>query len=65
MKYLEVVVTLFIKLNLIDTCSGLTNEILCILVAQEATKLPEVKIGGLKKYNKNVAEDLTILTPNF
>ena len=29
--------------------SGLSNEVLCILAAQGAAKLPNVKAGGLKK----------------
>ena len=28
---------------------GLSNEVLCMLVAQEAAKLPEVKVGDSKK----------------
>ena len=40
---------LFFKLNPIAPISGLSNEILCILVAQETTKLPNVKVGDLKK----------------
>ena len=28
---------------------GLSNEVLCILVAQGAAKLPKVKVGDLKK----------------
>ena len=38
-KYLKVVSHPF---------SGILNEILCILVAKETAKLPEVKVGGLK-----------------
>ena len=40
--------TLFIKLNLIGPCLGISNEILRILVAQRATKLLEDEVGGLK-----------------
>ena len=36
-------------LNTIFPCSGLSCEVLYILVAQGATKLPKVKVGGLKK----------------
>ena len=31
-----------------STCFGLSNKILCILVAKGAAKLREVKFGGLK-----------------
>ena len=40
---------LFLKLNPFAPVSGLSNEILCTLVAQETAKLPNVKVGGLKK----------------
>ena len=36
-------------LNPIAPISGISNEILCILVAQETAKLPNVKVGVLKK----------------
>jgi len=39
---------------------GLSNEILCILVAQEVAKLLEVKFEGPKK-RKNVEEQTIIL----
>ena len=48
-KNLKNAVKFFFKLNLIAPISGLSNEILCILVAQETAKLPNVKFGGLKK----------------
>ena len=35
-------------LHEIAPISGLPNEIICILVAQETAKLPKVKVGGLK-----------------
>ena len=53
MKYLNSAVTLFFRLNLIGSCLRLSNEISCILVAQGAAKLPEVKVGGLRKKMKN------------
>ena len=48
MKYLKSGITFFIKLNLIGPYSGLSNEILCILLVQGATKLQEVEFEGLK-----------------
>ena len=36
-KYLK---SVFFKLNTIAAISGLSNEILCIIVAQEAAKMP-------------------------
>ena len=48
-KYLKSGVKLFFKVNPIPPESGLSNEILCILLAQETAKLPNVKVGGLKK----------------
>ena len=48
-KYLKSAVKLFFKLNPIAPISGLSNEILCILVAQETVKLTILKVGGLKK----------------
>ena len=39
----------FFKLNSFAPVSGLSNEILYTLVAQETAKLPNVKVGGLKK----------------
>ena len=46
--------SLVFKLNPIVPCLGLSNEILCILVLQRATKLPEVKIRGpIKKGEKH------------
>ena len=41
---------LFFKLNPFFPVSGLSNEILFTLVAQETAKLPNVKVGGLKKF---------------
>ena len=46
-----------IKLNPIGPCSGLSNELLCILVAQGDAKLPEAKVKGLKKM-KNIAKHM-------
>ena len=43
--------TVFDKENSIGPLSGISNEILIILVAQEASKLPEVKVWGKKEYN--------------
>jgi len=40
---------LFLKLNFIAPVSGLSNEILCILLAQETPKKLEVRVGGFKK----------------
>ena len=40
--------TLFLKLNLIGSRLGLSNEVLCILAVQVAVKLLEVKFGGTK-----------------
>ena len=40
--------TLFNKQTSIAPISGLSNEILCILVAQRTSKLWEVKVAGLK-----------------
>ena len=48
-KYLKSAVKLFFKVNLIAPKSGLSNEILFILLVQETAKLPIVKVGGLKK----------------
>ena len=48
-KCLKNLVTFFCKLNLIGPCSELLNEALCILVAQGATKLPEVEAGDTQK----------------
>ena len=42
-------VTVFIKPNSIGPYLGLSNEILGILLTQGAKKLPEAKVGGLKK----------------
>ena len=38
----------YFMLNPFAPISGLSNEILCILEAQETGKLPNVKVGGLK-----------------
>ena len=48
-KYLKVLSNPFFKLNPIAPIPGLSNEILCIIVAQETAKLPNVIVGGLKK----------------
>ena len=50
MKCPKRVVSLFLNLNRIGPCSGLSNNELCILVAQWTAKLPEVKFGGIKKH---------------
>ena len=42
-------VKLFFRLNLIAPIPRLSNEILCIVVAQGTAKLPTVKVGGLIK----------------
>ena len=39
---------LFFKVKTFAPVLGLSNEILCILVAQETAKLPNAKVGGLK-----------------
>ena len=39
----------FFKLNSMNPCLGLSNDLLCILGAQGAAKLSAVKIGCLKK----------------
>ena len=41
---------LIFKQNPFAQISGLSNEVLCTLVAQEATELPSVKFGDLEKY---------------
>ena len=48
-KYLKSAFKPFFNLDPIPLISGLLNEILCILVAQETAKLPYVKVGDLKK----------------
>ena len=48
-KYLKSAVKLIFRLNPIAQISGLSIEIMCILLAQETSKLPDVKVGGLKK----------------
>ena len=48
-KYPKSAFKLFFKLNSFAPVSGLSNEILCTLVAQETAKLPNVKVGDLKK----------------
>ena len=50
-KYLNSAVPNLLKLNSIDPCSGLSNEILCILIPQEAEELLELKFGALKKWS--------------
>ena len=40
---------IFLKLNTNTSISWISNVVLCILVAQEMAKLPNVKFGGLKK----------------
>ena len=47
-KCLKSAVQPLFKLNPIGPCLGLSNEVLCILVAQGATKLAEVKVGDTK-----------------
>ena len=39
---------------MIGASLGLSNEKLCILVAQGATKLPDIKCGGLKKKEEKI-----------
>ena len=46
-KYLKVLSNSYFILNPISPLSELSNETLCILVAQETVKLPNVKVGGL------------------
>ena len=48
-KLLKVLSISFFLVNSIAPISGLSNEILFILVAQETAKLPNVKVGGLSK----------------
>ena len=48
-KYLKILSNSYFMLNPITPISGLSNEILFILVAQETAKLPKIKFGGLKK----------------
>ena len=48
-KCLKSAITLFFKVNLIAPCLGLSNEVLCILEAQEAAKIIVVKFGDTKK----------------
>ena len=48
-KYPESAFKLFFNLHMIAPVSGLSDEIVCILVAQETAKLSNVKVGGLKK----------------
>ena len=47
-KYLKSAYKLFFKLIPFAPVSGISNEILCTLVAQETVKLSHVKVGGLK-----------------
>ena len=47
--YLKGSDTLYDELNPIGPFSGLSDKILCILVAQGAVKLLKVNFGGLKK----------------
>ena len=47
-KCLKSAVTLFLAIT-IGPFSRLSNEVICILVAQGTTKLPEVKVKGIKK----------------
>ena len=46
---LKVLANSFLRLNTFALVSGLSNEILCTLTAQENAKLPNDKAGGLKK----------------
>ena len=48
-KYSKSAFKLFFTLNPFAPVLGLSNEILCNVVAQETAKLPHVKVGGLKK----------------
>ena len=40
---------LIAKQNPFAPVSGLSNEVVCTLVAQETAELPSIKVGGLKK----------------
>ena len=48
-KYPKRAFKLFFKLNPNVPVLGLSNDILCTLVAPETAKLPNVKVKGLKK----------------
>ena len=49
MKYHECDTKLFVVLDKIGPYSGLSKKIICILGAQRAVKLLEIKFGGQKK----------------
>ena len=40
---------LIVKQNPFAPVLGLSNELVCTLVAQESAELPSIKVGGLKK----------------
>ena len=48
-KYPKSAFKLFFKLNPIALVTGISNELLYTIVAQETVKLPNIKVGGLKK----------------
>ena len=48
---------LIVKQNPFAPVSGLSNEVVSILVAQETAELPSIKVGGLKK-NPAIRPDL-------
>ena len=37
--------------NPINPCLGYLHEIICVLLAQGVAKLPDVKVGGTKRYS--------------
>ena len=54
-KHLKSDVKTLFYLNLITSISGLSSEILCIFLAQETSKLPNVKVGRLKRIMQHTA----------
>ena len=48
MKYLKKAITLLFKLNLIVPCLGLLIELQYTIIAQDATKIPEVRIFAVQ-----------------
>ena len=58
-KYPKSGIKFFFKLNPIVPVLGLSNDILCTLVAQETAKLPNVKVEGLKKNSAAPGSTLT------
>ena len=49
--YLQSAATPFTKKTAYGPCSGLSNEIPCILAGQGLSKLPEAKVWGLKRFH--------------